>query len=254
MDLTEKAIALIQQTAQAAADATMHKLPGDGRTVYMAQNGTLTAFVVPPDNRAHAIRSLNDLIAYANAFPRVEDPGPVVWHSRNAVVLVLDDADRRDRVRFSLTHSERFNVLLKLSCGVVWMRQDEFVRTLRLKLGLDNTAVVAQFRKLTWQVSNEAAGVVQQADVRLGKSITAKVEGVAELPEELNVPVPVYSEAGEREEYIIRCAVEIDTTNQALALVPLPDEMMRVVDLAQASIRKRLAEDLLDVPVYYGEP
>ena len=87
----------------------------------------------------------------------------------------------------------------------------------------------------------------------MGKSIVEKVEGVDQLPDELEVPTPVYSESGEREEYLVRCGIDIDAVNQRFRLVPLPDELCRVVDLAQASIRRRL-EDALECPIYYGNP
>ena len=131
---------------------------------------------------------------------------------------------------------------------------------------MDNVAVVSQFRKLDWTQANQGVGDVQHGNTRLGKEIAAKVLGAADLPDELKISLPVYQQSGERDEYVIRCAVEIDTMNQVFQLLPMPDEIERVLDLAQASIHDRLltalqpktvgnaVTEVEPVPVYYGTP
>jgi hypothetical protein len=130
---------------------------------------------------------------------------------------------------------------------------------LRLELGLDSL-VVKQFRRIDWQNGGEGSTEINHGNARVGKSIIAKVQGIDELPDELQVPTPVYTQAGEREEYLVRCFVEIDPTNQVFGFGPMPDELVKIVDLAQSNIRKRLDKALAAsgdrpaVPVYYGRP
>jgi hypothetical protein len=114
--------------------------------------------------------------------------------------------------------------------------------------------VVAKFRKLDWESGDKGTSDIRHGDARMSKAIIAKVQGIDELPEELAVSVPVYQQTGERQEYIVNCNVEIDAVNRQFQLVPVPDELERVLDLAQASIRERLDAELKDVPVYYGKP
>jgi hypothetical protein len=252
------ALELIQQTARdAQATRLMPELSGDGRKAFVQQGGEIKEFDLAPPARRHHVHSLVDLILYAR---QQRNKSPIVWHGVDDVVLLTDDADRRDFVFFPLTHSTRFLVLRELAEKKPAFDQAKFIRLLRIDLGLDNVAVVAQFRKLDFTMSDVGVGDIKHGQSRLGKEIAAKIEGIADLPEELPVPVPIYQETGEREEYLVRCAVEIDPINRVFQLLPMPDELERVLDLAQAGIHKRLTTALsaIDgqaaIPVYYGEP
>ncbi len=249
---------LIQKTAQKAQKARLlPELSMDGRKAFVQHGDQIKEFDIAPPNRMHMVRSLVDLILFAR---RPENAAPVVWHDASRVTLVVDDADRRDLVCFPLTLSNRFEVLGRLAEKKPVMNQTQFVRLLRVELGLDNLATVAQFRKLDWQHTSEGSGEVQHGNNKMSKSVLAKVQGVADLPDELSIEVPVYQQAGERQVYVVRCAVEIDAVNQQLQLIPLPDEMERAVDLAQANIHERLTAALgavdgqKGIPVYYGTP
>jgi hypothetical protein len=249
---------LIQQTSREAQSATLlPELSAGGRKAFYQHGTEIKEFTVPPSARNHTVHSLVDLILYAR---RPDNQAPVVWHDNTGVVLLVDDADRRERVTFPLTWSERLVTLQNLAAKKPCFDQAAFVRLLRIELGLDNVAVVAQFRKLEWSAGNEGSGDVQHGMNRLAKSVVAKVQGIGDLPDELNVPVPVYQQMGEQKEYLVKCAVEIDTCNQRLQLLPLPDTLERVVDLAQASIHERLVAALGEIenkpaiPVYYGRP
>jgi hypothetical protein len=257
MMLPQETLKLIQETAQKAQQArVLPELSGDGRRAFVQQGDTIKDYTIPPSARSHVVHRLDDLIAYAL---RADNPKPVVWHGVTGVVLLPDDADRRDRVEFPLAYSERYMCLAKLAAEPQPLSQSQFIRLLRLELGLDSL-VVKQFRRIDWQNGGEGSTEIQHGNARVAKSIIAKVQGIDELPDELNVQVPVYQQTCERQTYVVKCAVEIDTVNQQLQLVPFPDELERVIDLAQASIHDRLiaALDGMDgqktIPVYYGEP
>lgn len=264
--LQADAVKLIQDTAkESQAAKLLPEIPGDGRTAFVWQAGELIEIQVPPPVRRHEVHSLDDLVNYAKAIHEANTDSeaaprlPVAWHGAKGVTLVIDDSDRRDLVHFGLTLSKRFAVLQKLEKDKPAFEQGAFVRLLRIDLGLDNNRVVYQFRKLDWSTGDDGVGQIEHARAKIGKAITAKVEGIAELPEELDVVVPVYQQSGERQEYIVRCAVEIDTINRRFQLLPLADELERVLDLAQASIRTRLNSEIgadsdVGIPVYYGEP
>lgn len=250
MDGLKEALELIQNTAKLSQAATMHRIPNNDRSVLMQINGTLTPHAIPPPVRAHQVRRLEDLICYANA---ITDSAIVIWHDIDSVVLVCDDFDRRDRVTFPLTFSERFAKLRKLAADKPAFDQAKFVRLLRIELGL-NQSIVNKFRKLDWENGDKSAGEVRHGDTRLAKTVVAKVQGIDDLPNELAIEVPVYQQQDERHEYIVNCAVEIDAVNRMFQLIPLPDELERVVDVAQASIRSRIQEGCSTIPVYYGKP
>lgn len=263
----KEAIQQIQRTAIEAADAKIVRIPGDERRVLVQHIDKLQEYDVPPPLRKHVVHSLDDLIEYAKQVATLVDadggPHPVVWHGTRQVVLVVDDGDRRDTVTFPLTHSGRLNRLSQLEREKTSFDQKRFVRLLRIELGMANDPIVAKFRKLDWKVADDSTGNVQHGKDRMGKAIQAEVQGVDELPEEISVSVPVYQEAGERQEYVVRCAVEIDPINQLFFLIPLPEEIQKAIDNAQADIERRLLDGLLvegmvespaTIPVYYGTP
>jgi hypothetical protein len=254
MALNRDTLELVQSTACDAEKAdVIAELNSDGRTAYVKLGKEIKTFVLPPAVRKHTVHSLDDLIAYAT---KDGNTAPVVWHGGKGATLLLDDADRRDVVVFPLTESRRFAKLRELVAAKPFLDQTAFVRLLRVELGMDNELVVKQFRKLSFKMDRGGEGEVNQGLNRLSKSVVAEVRGVDDLPDELSVEVPVYQQSGERQPYLVKCAIEIDSVNERFQLIPLPDELERVVDLAQASIRGRLETAVADkkIPVYYGEP
>lgn len=249
--MLQEALQLIQETAVQAEAACIMKLPGDDRKIYVQQGKEWREYDVQPEPRKHTVHTLADLILYVNESGVVTDG--VVWHDTIGVVLVINDTDRCDTVTFPLTLSERFRKLQKLAAEKPAMQQDRFVKLLRLELGVD-PLIIAKFRKLDWEAGDKGTSDVRHGDTRLAKSVIAKVQGIEELPEELVISVPVYQQTGERDLYDVRCDIEIDARNQQFQLVPKPDELERVLDLAQASIRERLSDELKGVDVYYGRP
>ena len=248
--MLQEALELIQQTAVKAAGAEIIPIDNDGRMEAVSIGGEIREIAVSPPLRKHIVHTLDDIINYVKTGSNHD---PVVWHGENAVTLILDDGDRRDRVTLPLTKSGKFETMAKLAKEQPWLDQKSFIRLLRFDLGLDNLKVVAPFRRLQWETGAKVDSQVNRGDAKIGKSIVEKVEGVDQLPDEIDVPTPVYSESGEREEYLVRCGIEIDAANQRFQLVPLPDELARIVDLAHASIRRRL-ESSLQCPIYYGNP
>ena len=257
MMFPEETLQLIQSTAQKAQEARLlPELSGDGRKAFVQQGGAVKEFPLPPPLREHLVHTLDDLIAYAF---RPDNPKPVVWHGVTGVVLLPDDADRRDRIVFPLAFSERYLCLAKLAKEAKALNQQQFVRLLRRDLGID-AATVQQFRKLDWKNGDNGSSEVNPHNMKVSKSILAEVNGVKDIPEELTVPTPVYSQCGERTEYNVQCYIEIDAVNQVFGFGPLPDELTKIIDLAQADIRGRLDKALAAngdreaIPVYYGAP
>jgi hypothetical protein len=252
---------LIQETAQAAKTPKLVDVPGDGRTAYVWDGAELREIAVKPPLRRHQVETLDDLVALAKAWAGDADcppiGSPVAWHNRNRVTVVRDDAERREFATMELRFSKTLLRLADLEQDPRPMDQRQFVRLLRIELGLD-TLLVAKFRKLDWQSGAATKGEVAHGRDRMGREIQAEVQGVEELPEEIDVRLAVYANPGERDEsiFLVRCAVEIDAANQRFTLTPLPDEIERVIDMAQASIRNRLEEGLAEpeIAVYAGEP
>ena len=242
---------LIQSTAQKAQTASMLKLPGDGRKAIVQIGGELREFDFPPDCRAHVVDTLEDLIAFATREDSAQ--GAMVWYGVSAVVLILDDSDRRDRVTLPLEFSREFAALAKLEKEPVLFDQRGFVRFLRVTMGAAEP-VIAPWRRLDWKTTIDAAGEASHVKDRLGREVTAQVQGTAALPDSILFSVPVYRTPGERQTHEVKCFVELDCANARIGLVPAPSELDLIQERALADIRRRLDEGLNDTPVYRGRP
>jgi hypothetical protein len=241
---------LVKKLAQEAQIAEVLDIE-DGRTKYIRIGNEVHTFAVPPPERKHQVMVLDDLIKYVMD---TSDPKATVWHNEEVIVALLDDADRRDTLKMPLFLSERLETLKTLEKNKPVLNQKELLFFLRYKLGFKNTSVINQFRKLDWVNSSTDSSNVNFANAKLGKSIIAEVSGFENLPEEIRIDVPVYTNSGESQEYAVICGIEIDTFNHSFQLIPLPDEINRIIDLAQTSIRERLESGLTGVGLYYGTP
>lgn len=261
---------LIQATAQQAHAAQRLDVPDPRRTHFVLQGERFEVPINPP-LRKHVVYSLEDLIAYtlrAEGASRTDGSpegaprtgaSPVLWYAQNGMRLILDDADRRDVVLFELEFSIPFKALQTLDREPVSMTQQQFLHLLRVQLGVDKFHV-QKFRKLDWETIIRAKGEVDRGRDRLGKEIASQVSGVDDVPEELQVTVPVYRNPGEMEPHTVGCLIELNAANNTIQLVPKPGEVDLAVNAHLAGLRQRLEEGLAElegdrqIPIYYGTP
>ena len=251
--MIKEALESLGKTFQAAASARVLNIPGnDGRKCYVDQNGTLTVYDVPPPLRAHHVNSVDDLIAAARKW----NTGPVVWISGEAIVLVPDDADRRDRITLKLVKSAAFAKLCSLASEPE-LNQAELVRLLRVDLvgAVNRVGLLAAVRQIRFRQSTAGESTIQHGNESLGRTIESQVSGASEIPETVLVSCSVFSNPGEREKRLtIACDLEIITAESAFRFHPLPDELERVKDEALADIRETIGEALGNVAVFFGSP
>lgn len=262
MELSQGAVEAIQKTAREAEinKAHVQLLKGpDPRKMILVQGTTHEEIDVPPEHRCHQVFSLTDLV---EAVKRQD--APVVWHSAEKVVCILDDADRRDRIEFELQASDAWRQLAVLDEQGRAFTQKEFIRLLKTYLGA-SPATVAVFRALDFQTQIRGAGEVQKGRESLGNSVLSEVKSSgAELPDDLTVSVPIYSTPGEREPVTVRLLLDYDVTQNPprIFVQPEPDLLADLLDRHQQDIRERLEEGLgtkdetadKEVPIYYGVP
>ncbi len=244
--LSEALMTLFDTGAKAKASEviTLHKRPDKA---WINTNGDLIEVEIPPDPRQHTVQSLDDLLRF-----HAGCIDPVIWHNTTSCTLVCNDKTRRDSVRLPLCQSRELLALLEYTGHA--HDQKTLVRGLREGLGVD-PAVVAQFRKLNWRSDSLGSGEVTATKDRMGKAISSEVSGVAELPEELTVMIPLYSTIGERHRYDIRLLLEYDTTNQLIRVATAPDAIDVALIAHQLDIATRLRDWLGDdAKIYFGTP
>lgn len=252
--LTELFIKELAALAQKAAEPVRLPVQPGSAVERVSVGGVITDFDIPDPPRRHTVSSLDDLIALANRFASDK---PVVWFSETRVVLVIDDAYRRDATAtLPLEYSDVWLAARKLRDRTKFSQKD-FCRLLRVDLAgvLPAGALLNVVKALDFSSTGTVTGRVDRNAESFGRSIGHAVQSERPIPEFVELEAPVYKTSGEAARYACRCAVEVDFDMQAFQLIPLPDEVERVEQAAMASVRDRLAAGLdAPVPAYYGKP
>lgn len=247
--MLKEAFAYLFDSAREQQKAKLLEVPGDGRTAYVDQAGTLKEIKVSPPLRGHRVESVVDLVAAAKKW----NTAPVVWVSESCVVLITDDGDRRERVTMGLKLTDQFAFLVDAQR----FDQPEMIRALRVNLpGAEKRAeLIAAIRSLKWRTSTSGTADLQHGNESLGKTVENEVTGAGTIPELVTVSTAVFSNPGEeKNEVTIGCDLEIDAPKQKFLFRPLPDELRAAKAKAVEDIRARIARDLPEVTVLYGTP
>ncbi len=249
--LHEKALELIQKTAAESQKAEIVPIGGDGRKLLIRIGHELHEREVPPPVRAHTVSTLDALTDYAK---KLDDPTKaVIWHAEDAIVLVLDDQDRRDIVSMPLYKSQPFLAASKLTPAATPLSQQDVIGTLRHLLGAPKE-VVAIFRSVDFQRADGATGEVHHGKNTLGKSVNAQLVNADRVPEELRLSIPVFTNFGLNSPFPLTLNVDVDPVRAMFRLVVAAGGLEELMDQAQQRIAQSL-ESLLDdteLPVYRG--
>ena len=249
--MIDEALITLVKLSQAAVEPKGIDVKDSRRKVMITTGGDIKEITIPPADRSHYVASLADLVAFAKDHAPKDSVG-TVWHNADGVILLVDDSDRRDFVAFKLALSKPWRTLQHLDDDEPALDQRRLIRVLRHDLGLGEH-VVGPFRRLDWTTQANGVGEVQRTRDRMGRDVNAEVSGTAELPDEIQVHVPVYDVKGERDTEQVMLSLDIDVPAQRFLLVPRPGELALAVDRRQDDIHERL-ESELEIPVYYGKP
>jgi hypothetical protein len=270
--MLREAIAAIREMADQSATPREVDLRDPRRKSFVVGDQTRD-FDLPEPPRAHSLGRLDDLIDLANRFAGKSgddaEAGPVelgdgmsatvvVWYDADRVVAVLDDAGHRvEHATLALHPSDLFARVVALRKSPGWLDQKDFVRLLRIDLAgtLDPVHLLNVVRRVRFEAGQVTSGEVKRDKESLGREITSRVSAEGEIPEEVTLDLPVYSTPGVAWRYGLRCSVEVDPTRGTFRLIPLPDEIERVQQLAVERIGATLDDELGDgTPSYYGRP
>lgn len=206
-------------------------------------------------DRTHQLANLDDLCALTK---RIAKSG-TVWHDEEAIRVCFNDEDRVDTGAMRLTRDSRFQAVLDIAKGTKPLNHDQFMRLLRSKFdGALSEGTVQTFEKLKFDTNSESEAAIQRQSI--AKSAIAKAVGVSEIPKDIRVSTPVYSEAQVTGQpvSVIRCLVEINAAEQSFLISPI----QRDIELAQMAADRHINDQLhqrLDASVnvsgiYQGRP
>lgn len=239
---------------RASDEAKVIEHPDLGSQFMVSQGGRFHLLEKSPRAREHFVEGLNDVLRFVCS--EFLSPMPEVYHSADAIVLLLDGRDRRERVTLRLRETERFSALRQLGLTPARLSVRDAVRFLRYSLaGTNIEPVVQAVRRIDFSRAARATNVVEHGKESLGRSVEAAVQQADKVPEEFTVTVPVYANEGCRESVDVRLGLYLNVEAEAIELFTLPDQVQQAIDVAQARIATRLLETPRDgTLVVHGSP
>lgn len=252
--MLKEAIQFIADLATSGQKPT--KVYGDShKDVYMLPGGDLKEVVKSPPDRDHRVATLEALVEIAKRF-KADGLSPVVWYTFGDVCLVADDVGMRtSTVHLELNVSNTWEAVGRLRDQRFGHK--EFVLLLRLTLAdaLPAADLLDRIRTLKFENGAITRASIKRGEESLGREISARIDaGKVEIPDEVILQVAPFTNAGHDETYPVRCIVDIDVEAQRFSLVPRPDELARVREMAADEIADRLDANLEGIPAYYGTP
>lgn len=243
----------VEAIAKLAIDAGEPKIihdQADPRVAYLAHAGAYTPITVQPPLLAAPVDTIDSL---AEALATFGGSSTSIWHDRHQIVALLDNSDRRERVRLPLHQSQQFKALAALPKTFDQRGLVLFLK--RVLAGAIDEGLLAIFRQIDFTKREEGAGTVKHGDESLGRSVHAVVRGCGEIPEFITVTTHVYANQDLRYAVTVRLSVDIDVTRGAIELTPLPDELENAILASQERIAQALAEVAPETAtVFYGTP
>lgn len=258
--LLAEAIKLIQETAVKASGAEgkldIVQPPGEPKHVYLAikPNGDFQKLETSPAPRAHTLITLDEVIRFVNESGSVEET--VVWYDRNGVIVILDDATRRDTATLKLNFTPQLKLLQKLDAERPGFCQQDFRRILKLDLAgcLDSPYLLNWISDVKFASAQNSAGNLRSERESLGKDIDAQaVSGAGEMPEMVPLTVRIYDDPSLMETYGVRCQFHLEIQEKQFKLIPMPLEVHNAIELEVGYIGEKLRGSL-ECPVYRGRP
>lgn len=232
-------------------------VPGSPNPKHIAilekRDGTIETIIAHPEPRDHVASDLSAIIEFAERDP----DGAAVWYSREQVVCLLNDADRRDRVTLTLQFSPPLAQLIAFERNPNPLKQAALVLLLRTTFAAclaPAGEILAAVRNLKFKVGGGGESNLQHGSVSVGRAIQQEMTGVKTIPETIALEVPIFTNAHLPYTGRIQVAIDIDPATEAFRLIPLPLEIERAIAAAEAKICEELVADLGVDGIYYGHP
>lgn len=250
----------IQQTAVQAAGAkdkvqivTLGREP-DHIYGIVTPDGKVDIREATPAPRCHTLISLAEAVLYAN---EMGDPArSVIWFDRSGVVILLDDATRRDMARLSLKLTPQFAALAHIESTKKLFEQKEFRRFLKIDMAgcLRDSVLVNWVSDMEWDSSGKTQGRFTSQSESLGRDISQQaMSTLGECPEEISIDVRIFDDPALLKTSEIRCSVEVLPAEQRFRLLPLPLRLHDAIEVEIGTLGEELRKST-KLKVFRGCP
>ncbi len=223
------------------------------QTFLIGPTGERELITLDPQPRKHSLASLDEAIAFINK-KATEDSA--VWFDLSGVVVVLDDATRRDIATLPLKLTPVMQLLARIEADGDRYDQKDFRRLLRVDLASarKDDKLLNWVSNAKFNTSTSVGGVVTSSKESLGRDIDdAALSSAGEFPEEIGLEVRVFDDASLKETWGVKCAVELFLRESEFTLTPYPLELHNAIESEVFVIGKKLRESV-KVPCFRGRP
>lgn len=181
-------------------------------------------------HRALNPEALHDLIEASGG----ETDDSIVFVYETGILFAPNRNDLRNNSRVVLRQSTQFAWLSQFAGQ--GLPQKQLAQALRITFNgcLSVPDLPKSIARIEWMQTASGQSEVKHGADSWGKSVNAQVGGIAAIPEEFIVTVPVW-ENWSAYRATIRCAIEIDTANQKFSINPYPQEMQKAIQGAMAA-------------------
>lgn len=263
--LSADAIKELGRMSEQAAGIRTVPLPAEPPHVYGLYNsrsGTYERCVAEPHPRAGTALRLSDVrTLVADRLKEAPSEHIHVWCGQGQVHVVFDArGTRRGGCKLVCPVAEQFARLEQLAEEPEMLDQRAFIDLLRVDLaGAVPIDFIGMARRLKFTSNASGAGDVRQGRESFDRSVLLEVvaDG-ADLPETINVTVPVYEDLQDDTdvyETVVECVFRLNAHNDTLGLLPLKDSLKAARRKADEWILSRLTSLVSDqVLVVCGSP
>lgn len=176
---------------------------------------------------------------------------PVIFYDELNVSLVYDLATRRDFINCPLVQSTQFKEIARVSSKP--MPQKDFIRLLRVIFRgcLADSSILNNFRNIQWSASENGGSDIQHGRESLGRQITASVQGIQTIPEEITLTIPLFENHGFLSS--IECAIDISVESRSFAITPFPQQLHHAMEATLDDILLQFSKEGYP-PAFRGHP
>jgi hypothetical protein len=220
----------------------------DARVRRFAKGGNLLEIPIRPTPRDHKVYTLADFVFAANNY----GASGVVWVGERNITLIVDDADRLDKITLPMVFSDVWAILNNLPD---FMTQRDFVRLLRHDLrGCIPDTLLPAVSKIEVATSSGQRNEVNPGRERGSREFAAELVAAGEIPEVVTVMVSPYMTPGLVLPCPIKCGLDYTMPPAAVqfSFRPLPDETKAAIQYTLADVYQHLRDELT-IPVYRGQ-
>ena len=229
------------------------QVAGVERDAWIHYAGTqLEKIELPPPLRKHRICTLDDVYSISEDKEMAKEPE--IFFDFDTIQVVLDRNDRREVATLSLLPTDRYTSLVKMSGEPLSCTVNEAVRLLRFELhGVGADHVVQALKRVDFSRTSRGTAVTEHGKESLGKSVEATIQATDEIPETVDLTVPLYSNPGVSDfTATITVGIYLDVDTQRVAFRPLADEIMKAQNAVMSQLFQALRDRLPRVPKING--